>query len=457
MEDAINGANTKNRPIHVVLVAGSRGWGNYRHQADVLHAYQLAVSHGVPKSQIVLMAYDDIANNPKNPRKGVVINAVNGPNVYKDVLIDYSGQDVTADNFLKIIKGDSKGLVGNGTGRVLMSGPHDHVFIFMSDHGSIGFFCFPVGVSTTLYVALAKKKNVVFPIYLTAPMLNNALIEMHQKQKFGEMVIYIEACESGSMFTKLPTNIMVYANTASNATENSVACCYDKNVQAYTGDLYSVSWMKDSESRDIRKELLHTQYEATKNMTKASHVSQYGLLPLSDFSVSDFQGHVLPQAVEDKLKKVEDKDSKGTSKVNENCPDNDVVDAREVPIFTEMYKLKDAKSLTEKEEIFKNLKKILTKRLTLINRARAIFDSAIEYLEEFEKPSWEESHVLRNEDCYFPVVNHVHTKCFDVVENEYSLEIFKKFVTLCERGVSPMLIHNAIEKHCVGEKLTNTV
>ena len=32
----------------VVLVAGSTGWGNYRHQSSVCKAYQLAHQAGVP-------------------------------------------------------------------------------------------------------------------------------------------------------------------------------------------------------------------------------------------------------------------------------------------------------------------------------------------------------------------------------------------------------------------------
>ena len=34
--------------LWVVLVAGSSGYYNYRHQADVCHAYQVVHSHGVP-------------------------------------------------------------------------------------------------------------------------------------------------------------------------------------------------------------------------------------------------------------------------------------------------------------------------------------------------------------------------------------------------------------------------
>jgi legumain len=46
-----------------ILVAGSNGWYNYRHQADVCHAYQILHKNGIPDSNIIVMMYDDIANN----------------------------------------------------------------------------------------------------------------------------------------------------------------------------------------------------------------------------------------------------------------------------------------------------------------------------------------------------------------------------------------------------------
>lgn len=46
-----------------VLVAGSNGYYNYRHQADVCHAYQILHKNGIPDSNIVVMMYDDIAKN----------------------------------------------------------------------------------------------------------------------------------------------------------------------------------------------------------------------------------------------------------------------------------------------------------------------------------------------------------------------------------------------------------
>jgi glycosylphosphatidylinositol transamidase (GPIT) subunit GPI8 len=46
-----------------VLVAGSKGWYNYRHQADVCHAYQILHKNGIPDTNIIVMMYDDIARH----------------------------------------------------------------------------------------------------------------------------------------------------------------------------------------------------------------------------------------------------------------------------------------------------------------------------------------------------------------------------------------------------------
>jgi hypothetical protein len=65
-----------------VLVAGSKGYLNYRHQADVCHAYQILRNGGLKDENIIVFMYDDIAYNAENPWKGVIINSPQGGNVY---------------------------------------------------------------------------------------------------------------------------------------------------------------------------------------------------------------------------------------------------------------------------------------------------------------------------------------------------------------------------------------
>ncbi len=80
---------------------------------------------------------------------------------------------------------------------------------------------------------------------------------MQAKGLYGEMVIYIEACESGSMFPKLRSDQNVYALTASNASLSSWAtyCAPDDTVNGVEigsclGDEFSVNWMEDTEANN---------------------------------------------------------------------------------------------------------------------------------------------------------------------------------------------------------------
>lgn len=99
-----------------VLMAGSAGWWNYRHQADVAHAYQVLVAGGVkPRNIITIMVHaeqivdlpcvtllprlqmDDVARDRNNPYPGQLFNNPSrGVDVYKGLRIDYSGENATA-------------------------------------------------------------------------------------------------------------------------------------------------------------------------------------------------------------------------------------------------------------------------------------------------------------------------------------------------------------------------
>ncbi|VDO85397.1 unnamed protein product [Haemonchus placei] len=175
------------------------------------------------------MMFDDIANHAKNPYRGKLFNHPNGSDVYAGLKIDYRGSSVTSENFLAVLKGD-KDAVKGGNGRVIESTEDDRIFVYFSDHGSIGLIAFPDD-------------------HLTAKRLHYALKEMHENHKFGQLVFYLEACESGSMFNTLLKNDMnIYAITAANGIESSYAtyCGNDLNLPCL-GDEFSVNWMEDSD------------------------------------------------------------------------------------------------------------------------------------------------------------------------------------------------------------------
>ena len=96
--------------------------------------------NNIPEENIIVMAYDDIASDPENPYPGKIFNKPDGDDVYENCKIDYKGDDVTAVNFLNVLKGDEKSVNGS---KVLKSTENSKVFIFFTDHGATGLVAFP--------------------------------------------------------------------------------------------------------------------------------------------------------------------------------------------------------------------------------------------------------------------------------------------------------------------------
>lgn len=187
---------------------------------------------------------------------------------------------MTPENFLAILKGD-KSKVSGGNGKVVESTAESKVFINFADHGAPGLIAFPNE-------------------YLYANDFNATITYMHTNQKYKEMVIYIEACESGSMFEGiLADNINVYAITAANAEESSWGTYCPPNdmvhgveINSCLGDLFSVNWMEDADKSSPSKETLDQQYVRVKNLTAQSHVMRYGDLEFKSEPVGNFYGNL---------------------------------------------------------------------------------------------------------------------------------------------------------------------
>lgn len=91
---------------------------------------------------------------------------------------------------------------------------------------------------------------------------------------YSELVFYLEACESGSMFASLPKNTKIFALSAANPDESSWAayCSPDdqvggKSIGSCLGDLFSVNWMEDSDAANVCSENLQSQFEVVKQKT----------------------------------------------------------------------------------------------------------------------------------------------------------------------------------------------
>ncbi|MBN3309658.1 legumain [Amia ocellicauda] len=402
----------------VVIVAGSNGWYNYRHQADACHAYQIVHRNGIPDEQIIVMMYDDLAHNEENPTPGIVINRPNGTDVYKGVLKDYIGDDVTPQNFLAVLKGDAQAVNGVGSGKVLKSGPKDHVFVYFTDHGAPGLLAFP---NDDLHV-----KD-----------LQDTITYMHKNKKYQKMVFYIEACESGSMMNHLPTDIDVYATTASNPHESSYACYYDDKRDTYLGDVYSVSWMEDSDVEDLSKETLIKQFKIVKTLTNTSHVMQYGNKTLAHMKVMQFQGSGKANT------------QPATPLTLSPIADPEIIPSPDVPLAILKRKLMATNDIPKARGYLMEINTHLKTRELLRETMRRVVMMVTNSKDKTEQILNDRLELTQHQ-CYQPAVEHFKKNCFNwhTPQYEYALRHLYALVNLCEGGYPTDRIQMAMDEVC---------
>merc|ERR1712113_448682 len=150
----------------------------------------------------------------------------------------------TGENFLKVLSGDA-----SAPGPVLKSTSSDHVFVYYADHGGVGILGVPTGAKGG---------------YIHAADINKAIETLQSKGGYKELLFYLEACESGSIFNNLLKAPNAKAVTAANSKEPSYGwyCANDtggdvvdgKLIGSCLGDLFSVRWMENTESVTISSE-----------------------------------------------------------------------------------------------------------------------------------------------------------------------------------------------------------
>ncbi|XP_071962580.1 legumain-like [Antedon mediterranea] len=394
-----------------LIVAGSNGWDNYRHQADVCHAYQILHRNGIPDKQIVVMMYDDIANNEENKRPGVIINHPAGDDVYHGVPKDYNGEDVTPKNFLNILQGKKSAMAGIGSGKVIESGPNDNVFVYFTDHGAPGLIAFP---SEELH----------------AKDLITALNSMYNAKQYAKLVFYLEACESGSMFKDLSSTINIYATSAANGKESSYACYFDKTLEVYLGDLYSVKWMEDSDTENLGKESLHKQYKIVRTETNLSHVQEFGDMKMSKCKVGDFQGdeakplNPLPFA-----------------------PLN-AIPSPEVPMAILYHKLEKASSLEEMQKIRHKIEDMKRLNGNIHKTIETIVSQSVKSEEDADRIMQAETKDITDWNCYKQATTKFSKQCYTLGQHDYAMTLMGVLVNLCEEPIETSIVLQTIDKVC---------
>lgn len=255
MQD-FNNSGEFDYPVHTgnwaLLVASSKGWANYRHQADVLAIYQQLKQAGYTDDRIILIAEDDIADNVSNPNKGVVQVTIGGNNVYEQVEIDYRMSELQAKDILAILSGEKSERLPI----VIESTANDNVFVFWSGHGVPGALCW----NDDTYGIMGDQ-------------LDETFRRMREKRSYRKLLMMVEACFSGGVMEQcrnIPGMLFV---TAANGDETSKADVFNGEMKVWMSNRFTSTFIEQiTENKNIA---LRDLYYRLFINTVGSHVMVY--------------------------------------------------------------------------------------------------------------------------------------------------------------------------------------
>ena len=197
--------------------------------------------------------------------------------------IDYPSKFITPQIVLAILSQDEekvKELTGMENPKVFHTTEKDTLFIYYSDHGYEG----GVGCGSDR---------------ITTEQMQGALKTLHEKKAYSQLASFLEACESGSVFDTLPSNLNIYAFTSANATEpawcehcppddvvngESIGVC----MSMYYDNEYQRLW--EAESTTITLGELFKRTHDHVAQFKNQEVSEWGDLTMRDLPMTTFIG-----------------------------------------------------------------------------------------------------------------------------------------------------------------------
>lgn len=235
---------------YAVIVAASKGWSNYRHQADALAMYQALLERGFDHDHIILIIEDDIASHEKNIYPGKIMVEPGGENLYEGAVIDYRMSSLYPADIYNILTGVQTAR----TPIVLEAGENDNVFLFWSGHG--------------------KPNSMIYNgVEYTSPEVRKTLETMRQKKKYRKLFFVMETCFSGSIAAACEGIDGFMMLTAANESETSKADMYDSELGVYLSNGFTRAFQtKILEDPDV---ILRDLFYYVVGQTSGSHASLY--------------------------------------------------------------------------------------------------------------------------------------------------------------------------------------
>ena len=258
---------------YAVLVQGSDGYINYRHQADVLNIYQALRRGGYPDDHIILILDKSIASNRANPEPGVIRAAADGPDLLSGssvgsgisaAIVDYDSGDLSAQDIADI-------LAGRASSRLPVVLPQDagnNVLFYWSGHGrsqSQG------GADEFVWRDTRAGQG------FTASMLR----ETAEQMQFRKLLIAAEPCYGERVIRAVEGLTGVLAMSGASAAEQSWADHWNNDARIWMCDRFSlnlVNCLTDNPQSNFRDIFLYCAQHTLGSHAKIVNAANYGNL-----------------------------------------------------------------------------------------------------------------------------------------------------------------------------------
>ena len=240
---------------YALLIQGSSGWANYRHQADVLNVYRMLRSKGWDDDHIMLIISDELADDERNIFKGKISTSTYGENLYEDAVIDYSTDTLKVSDIQDIMLGRSSAHLPV----VLNTDDRTNVLVFWSGHGCLAATHKANGF-------LWRDKGDVF----SENDFRSTLEQMHSEKRYRKMLFLLEPCYSRNMASQTRQIPGILAVASANGNESSFADFHSAELYIWMSDRFSnnlVTTLTEKPDQTYRE-----LYEYLYTHTLGSHV-----------------------------------------------------------------------------------------------------------------------------------------------------------------------------------------
>lgn len=211
---------------YAVLVQGSNGWNNYRHQADVLSVYQMLKTKGFDDDHIILIIDKALASDAMNPEPGIIRAEDGGNDLMAGCSMDYDNADISPSDISNILLG----VKTDKTPVVLPKDAGQNVLLFWSGHGHNHA---NNGADELVW------RNADVGRGMTADLLRQTISLMHQQGQYRKMFVLTEPCFSEAVITPLVGIPGVLAMSSAGTFEQSFADNWSTELGVWRCDRFS--------------------------------------------------------------------------------------------------------------------------------------------------------------------------------------------------------------------------